>query len=132
MSNRQVNWGTCSRVVFEDYLIGYEFTLPGLTAVLDFVVVHIAGEHMDPIRTPIYQKFICGVSNFTSDVRNADVFLHGHIKWDGCSNWHFDEQDAMMLHFCGARRTTSIGRLMAEMYRLAAATIPEWDAELAA
>lgn len=49
-------------------------------------------------------------------IENADVFMSGHIKWDGCSNIKFDEQDRCMLHFCGKKDAMKIGELMERLY----------------
>lgn len=51
----------------------------------------------------------------------TESFLHGYVKWDGCSNWHFDEQDRIMLHFCGVKRATDIGELFRRIYQIALA-----------
>lgn len=55
-----------------------------------------------------------------SDIGKAQKFLSGHIKWDGCSNMKFDEQETSMLHFCSKVQAQSIGLLMGALYDLAA------------
>ena len=60
----------------------------------------------------------------TDDISEAERFLHGSIKWDGCSNWHFDIQDDCMIHFCSAQDAAAIGVLFAELYRIADELIP--------
>ena len=49
-------------------------------------------------------------------IEDAEVFLHGSVKWDGCSNWYFDEQDRIMLHFCGEEHGAEIGELFKRLY----------------
>lgn len=61
----------------------------------------------------------------TPDIDSADVYLSGSIKWDGCSNWHFDAQDDAMLHFCSRKEAGDIGELLRRLYDLAAEIIPE-------
>lgn len=51
-------------------------------------------------------------------IAEAEVYLHGEIKWDGCSNWFFDEQERAMLHFCGSADAEKIGKLFCELYEL--------------
>jgi len=63
-------------------------------------------------------------------IDEAQVFLHGSIKWDGCSNLHFDEQDNVCLHFCGREEATNIGVLFDRLYDLAAKMIPSWTSSL--
>lgn len=59
----------------------------------------------------------------TEELAEAEIFLHGFIKWDGCSNWHFDEQDAAMIHFCGVEEAAEIGELFRQLYAIARETI---------
>jgi hypothetical protein len=59
------------------------------------------------------------MSNATTNLSEAPVFIHGSVKWDGCSNWHFDEQDKAMLHFCGPEDAAEVGQLLARMYEIA-------------
>lgn len=71
-----------------------------------------------------------------SSLEETQVYLHGSIKWDGCSNWLFDEQDSLpgcqsMLHFCGKQSAMNLGVLMERLYEWAAEVIEAWDAEIA-
>jgi hypothetical protein len=50
----------------------------------------------------------------------AELYLSGEVKWDGCSNWRFDEQDRVQLHFCGRKQMAAIGELLARLHDLAA------------
>jgi len=58
------------------------------------------------------------------EILSSERFLHGSIKWDGCSNWHFDIQDDCMIHFCSAQDAAAIGVLFSELYRIADELIP--------
>jgi hypothetical protein len=42
-----------------------------------------------------------------------EIYLHGSVKWDGCSNWYFDEQDRNMLHGCDKADLQRLGIVMA-------------------
>jgi hypothetical protein len=59
-------------------------------------------------------------------IDEAQVFLHGDVKWDGCSNWYFDEQDEVMLHFCSKDEAMRLGLLMGRLYELAESLIEHW------
>jgi hypothetical protein len=61
-------------------------------------------------------------------VEAADVFLSGKVKWDGCCDLRFDEQEACMLHFCGKRSAMNVGVLLGRLYEATKAMLP---AELA-
>jgi hypothetical protein len=54
--------------------------------------------------------------DFTVDLTTADTYLSGSVKWDGCSNWSFDEQDRGMLHFCAKQDAIALGTLMGYLY----------------
>lgn len=51
--------------------------------------------------------------NSTSVIEEAEIYLHGCVKWDGCSDWHFDEQDRCMLHGCTRGDIQRFGDVMA-------------------
>jgi hypothetical protein len=72
-------------------------------------------------------KGAMGSGDTTNDVTAAEVFLHGEVKWDGCSNWHFDEQERVMLHGCSRDDLTKIGAIMAACWDWTAELCPKWD-----
>jgi len=78
---------------------------------VDFIVYEIEGWHE-------------GATANVYDVPtiNTEPYLHGTVKWDGCSNWHFDEQDRVMLHGCQRSDLTRFGEVMAACW--------DWTAEL--
>jgi hypothetical protein len=64
-------------------------------------------------------------------IEGAQVYLSGSIKWDGCSNMQFDEQEKAMLHFCGKSNAMNIGTLLERLYDLAAEMMPEHAKDMA-
>ena len=106
---------------FEDYLIQWE---KAHSHALSFRVVCVITDSP----TMIYGR---GLEDFIEDPAKAPTFLHGDVKWDGCSNIYFDEQDTIMLHFCGMKMATGVGRLLQRMYEIAAANIERFDHKLA-
>lgn len=61
-----------------------------------------------------------------AELEKAEVYLHGSVKWDGCSNWHFDEQDRAMLHGCHRKDLTRYGEILAACWDWTAETLPSW------
>lgn len=57
----------------------------------------------------------------------AEPYLHGEVKWDGCSNWHFDEQERGMLHGCRRSDVLRFGEVMALCWDWTAELCPDWD-----
>lgn len=86
-------------------------------------VWHLMG--VQPDGTVLYTREPHGSPEPTEDREEADVYLHGHIKWDGCANLHFDEQDRVMLHFCGLRGAKAAGTLLERLYELAGEAMPQ-------
>lgn len=66
---------------------------------------------------------------FTADITKARCFLNGDVKWDGCSNWYFNQQDNAMLHFCSLREIEAISAIMKECWELAAGLISNWQGD---
>jgi hypothetical protein len=66
----------------------------------------------------------------TADFDLGEVFLDGTIKWDGCSNWDFHTSD-VLIHFCGRRQATGLGRLLDHLYQIAQERLVTYDQSLA-
>lgn len=63
------------------------------------------------------------------DEEPSDVerFIHGFVKWDGCSNWMFDcnEKGTYYMHACSRADLERIGKVLGLCYDWAAALMPE-------
>lgn len=59
------------------------------------------------------------------------VYASGTLKWDGCLDLYFDEQDDCMLHFCGPETEPVLGRMMTALWRLGATAIQKNSISLA-
>ena len=70
----------------------------------------------------------CG--DWTDSVDDAELFMRGFVKWDGCSNWSFDSTQKCMYHACGRPGLTRIGEVMARCWDWTARTLPTWDKTL--
>ena len=82
---------------------------------------------------------LCGITSpdgqlvFTKDsdavyeITEAELYLDGNVRWDGCSNWHFDEQDRCCIHGCDRDDLTAIGEIMARCWDWAADLCIQWD-----
>ena len=57
-------------------------------------------------------------------LEEAQVFLAGHIKWDGCSDWYDFDQ---CWHFCSSQQASDVGLLFARLYEWASQVIPRWE-----
>lgn len=67
--------------------------------------------------------------NPVDNLEEAELYLHGDVTWDGCSNWYFDEQDRVMLHFCGLKDIQSIGQVMERCWHWAGEFMTNWEGD---
>lgn len=63
----------------------------------------------------------------TSKFEDAERYVRGSVKWDGCSDLSFDDNNCA-LHFCSREDLGKVGRLLEALYDLAAEVIPHADA----
>lgn len=71
-----------------------------------------------------------GSGDDTEDIAKAQVFASGSIKWDGCMDMRFDEQEVHILHFCGREDAARLGKMFAGLFSLAIAKIPKAQPDL--
>jgi hypothetical protein len=61
-----------------------------------------------------------------ADIDKAETFVRGSIKWDGCSNLEFND-DEVMLHFCSKEGAMNVGVLLGRLYDVAREMMPGAD-----
>lgn len=66
--------------------------------------------------------------NATSSLADAEIFISGSVKWDGCSNWDMmpEEDRPGYFHGCSREHLTNIGEIMARCWDLTAKHCPNW------
>lgn len=60
-------------------------------------------------------------------LEEAEIFLHGQIKWDGCADWYFDEQDRVMLHTCARAGLERYSAVMLYCYDMTRELLPDFN-----
>lgn len=94
---------------------------------VDFKIYNICGYQM-PENTPLWHKAGSDTSHDMVDkLSESEVYLHGQVKWDGCSDWHFDEQDRVMLHGCSRANIQRFGDVMGYCWDWASMLLPKFD-----
>jgi hypothetical protein len=59
------------------------------------------------------------------ELSEAQTFLGGTIKWDGCSDWMFNDTP---IHYCSMDSAKELGALMEWLYEIAEELMPEtWN-----
>lgn len=77
---------------------------------------------------PLWRKKDADCNAETVDtLYESEPYLHGSVKWDGCSNWYFDEQDRVMLHACDRENLLAIGEIMARCWDWTKELLPNFD-----
>jgi len=92
---------------------------------VEFCVYEIQGEYP---KSGAYQYEKEGGGD-TADVREAKVYMHGFVKWDGCSDWYINEQDRGMLHGCFKSDLLDIGKVMGECWEIASKFLEGFDGD---
>lgn len=109
----------------------------GYTAVADahgyhveYKIYEISGEYEDG-RLCWTRKGASSNMDAVDDLADAEVYFHGGVKWDGCSNWWFDEQErGVMLHACNKHGLLALGEAMGRCWEWTLALLPTADASL--
>jgi hypothetical protein len=88
------------------------------------------GNAYEPFDVPNFpQKGGNGPGDCTPDISDAIVYATGEIKWDGCSNWLFNHDEAGWYHYCGRKQIQSLARVMEACWLWAGELISGWDGE---
>jgi hypothetical protein len=100
---------------------------------VDFIVYNIEawqeGATLEVFDVPLWHKAgSLSRPDAVSSLEGAEPYLHGYVKWDGCSNFYFDEQERGMLHGCERRDVLRFGEVMAACWDWAAELCPAWSA----
>ncbi|WP_174936596.1 hypothetical protein [Burkholderia lata] len=98
---------------------------------VEFKIYDIAGWIEGPRKgfydCPIWRRAdACSSDDTVEAIEESEVYLHGQVKFDGCSNWHFDEQDRVMLHGCCKADVHRFGDIMGACWDWAAELLPNW------
>ena len=64
---------------------------------------------------------------FELPFQEAAPFVHGHVKWDGCSNWYFDAQDSCMIHGCDKDDLLNLGKVLGACWDWTKELCPKWQ-----
>src|SRR5579863_10552918 len=65
----------------------------------------------------------------TENYKEAQVYLSGYVKWEGCSNFKFDVQDYIRLHFCSKEDAEGVGKLLGKLYNIAKELLVNYEGD---
>jgi hypothetical protein len=78
-----------------------------------------------------HRKGAADSGDMTTDRAEAEPYVRGTIKWDGCSHVYFGDEDGY-LHLCGRRSFDDLRALLDRAWAVAASEMPQFDADTAA
>ena len=80
--------------------------------------------------TPVFHKRnSCNYPDPVYTIDESEVYLHGSVKWDGCSSWEFDEQARGNALYGGNKQELiNIGLILAHCWTLTATHCPAFSA----
>lgn len=107
--------------VFKD--LGYAVSWEVYDYRVEYKVYEIYGIQSDGV-VLYHTKASHTNNNITEDESEAVLYLEGQVKWDGCSNWSFDNE-GIMLHFCDDKDFSKLGQIMLECWGMTKELIPE-------
>ncbi len=57
----------------------------------------------------------------------SELYIRGHVKWDGCSNWDLVENHTVMYHACSREGIFIISEVMAKCWDIAKEKLERFD-----
>jgi len=108
-------------ITIEDVLgeLGFRVRWSVVSHWADFKVYRIVGGSDKPL---FRKKDYHSSDENVESIKDADLYLDGHIKWDGCSTIIIKEN-----HFCGASDFKLLQNLMKYLYTRAATLMGRED-----
>lgn len=85
---------------------------------VEFKIYDVVGYELDNESdcgqsTSVYRTIEDPYRKYTQKLEEAEIFLKGTVKWDGCSNWLFPDE---CVHGCSREDLSRIGEVMAYCY----------------
>ena len=93
---------------------------------VSYTIYEILGNYHDN-GALVYTKIGSNSFDPVTKLEEAEIFAHGEVKWDGCSNWAFDKQDRAMLHGCSRQDLENISKVLTFCWDLTAKLCPNWN-----
>jgi hypothetical protein len=62
-----------------------------------------------------------------TDLDIAELSARGLVKWDGCSNWDFGDDNGVMMHFCERVQIEQFNAVLLKCYDMTKDLLPTWD-----
>lgn len=92
--------------------------------VMGFEVFELCGREMND-KPMLKLKNATNGMDEANSFETASMYMEGHIKWDGCTNYTFPAQNDCMLHECSRKGAKAVAQIWDRLYDLAAERMTE-------
>jgi len=93
---------------------------------VSFKTYQIVGRTFEPeVIHYFYLKDYKSSDDITTNINEAQIYASGTLKWDGCMDMQFDEQENVQLHFCSKQDAKGVGILLSSIYEESITLIPQ-------
>ena len=72
-----------------------------------------------------YQNYSGDNTEYTLNVSKVEPQFTGSVKWDGCSNWHFNE----VYHGCSRENLLNLGNIFTVCWDWTKELCPNWNVQ---
>ena len=111
--------------------LGFTIKLTPYDYYVEYEIYNIVGECISNNNEKNYyynrNEYISS-DDIVNNVYEAEKFIIGSVKWDGCSNWSFIEEktSGCMYHFCNKQELENVGKILAECWELTKQHCKKW------
>lgn len=96
---------------------------------IEVALYRITGYLSDDDSVPCFhRKGAHSYPDDVEDVTDAECFMMGSIKWDGCSNWKMQDP---CFHECSRKGLEQIGEVLTLCWDMTKTLCPHWDKSIA-
>lgn len=85
---------------------------------VNFSCFEITGHDQDSkggFTVPIYSQKVDRSMEITKNVEEAENYVNGMVKWDGCSHYYFGDSEGY-LHLCGTESMESLKEIVDDIF----------------
>lgn len=101
----------------KDFTIKYNHNTNAVSVEFEIyeIVAHSQGD-TDEFDVPFYEKKDAkGSEDMTQNIEEAQTFIRGIVKWDGCSHFYFGDNEGY-IHLCGKFEIEKIAQVIKKVY----------------
>lgn len=99
----------------DDYGVTVRYTLHENGLSVNFFAAEITGRSV-PGGVPSYKPKNNDGSHYTESFTEAERYVDGCVKWDGCAHYYFGDEQGY-LHLCGPKSVAKLGETIRVIFQ---------------